>query len=769
MLLNKKTYFLVIASNALMRFFKKYSYNNCSFLFLIIVINVCLYINGITNNFLSLDDSIYVINNLAIQDVNLENIKWAFTTAYFGHWSPLLWLSYMVDYKLGSGEALLFHLHNLLLHTLTCCLVFFISKKLLENKLKSFLATILFSVSALNIEPVLWISSRKDILSGFFFFLTLLFYIDFKKENKKSFFILSFLTMIFGSMVKSTVAFSVFSLFLIDYFFIAKNNQKIKIKNIFSLIYNKLLFFIVFIFLIPFSYNAHKNWGAIYNYRDLSFFERIINASDYAIKYIRRIFFPNDLSLIYTHPYSNINITNAIILLIIMGVGLYLLMKIKDKKSLYVFSILFFFVNIFPYLQLSQVGIQAMADRWCYVAKYGIILLIFVLNKRLQIFTAICFLIVNLYYGLPYIYAWRNDISLYEYIGENNYQNATVYRLLAKSYQKKAVDEKDKEKYKEKIIDNAKKALDNDILEIQAFDIFSSTISYKNNAQKKILKEYIDKVFLLPEERVDVKKLKSIILTGLIENKFARDYILQKYGKHPLEIANDYLSDAMKMDKDNLELYISYLRVANYAKLEKATISTIYKLFPDNQRAIFFKGYDYFKDKRCDQAIPILKKFALLSPSNPNSYSMIARCYLAKNDLKNSKKFIKKSLKSSEFNPGYKETYYQILLKENKKDKIKSMIKKDITDKKYNIDTLNILAKIYEDEKSYKKALKIYKLALKENKNSNAYENIAETYKALNNKNFYEKYHLISKRIKNKLENTPKESQEINVIIGTGY
>lgn len=752
-----------------MNFLKKYLLHNYFLLFVIITFNICLYIGGIGNGFLNLDDPIYVVNNVRVQKFNFENLKWAFSTIYFGHWSPFLWLSYMIDYHLGGGTAFVFHIHNVVIHITICFLIFLISKNLLLNKVDAFLATILFSISALNIEPVLWIASRKDVLSAFFFFLALLFYIFFKKQQKKNFYYLSFVVVILGSMVKSTVVFSVFSFLLIDYFFDAKeNNNKIRIKNIFLSILHKWEFLVFFIFLIPFSYSSHKKWGSIYNYRDLNFFDRFINALDYIIKYIRRFFFPYDLSVIYNHPYDNLNIINAFIFCVLVFIFLYFCIKLKEKKSLFIVSILFFLINIFPYLQLSQVGIQSMADRWSYVAKYGLVLLVFVFKNNILKSFIICFFIfLNLHYGLPYIHSWKNEISLYKYIVNNNYQSATVYRLLAKAYQKKGVEEKNIDKYKSKIIENTKKALDNDVLEIQSFDLFSSMISYKDDDKKNLLKKYIDKLFAIPDNKVDVKKLKSIILTGLIENKIAKDYIVEKYGMHPLELANNYLADAMKIDKDNLELYISYMRVANYAKLTKATISTIYKLFPNNQRAIFFKGYDYFKDKKCNEAISILKNFSYLNPSNSTSYEMISKCYLVKNDFKNSKIFIKKALKSSNFDPSYKETYYRILLKENKKTLVKKGIKQDILNKKYNTQILNVLGNLYEEEKLYKKALIIYKMALKNDESFILYENIARVYKLLKNEKLYKKYKTFSNRLKRKKYNAPKESQEINVIIGT--
>ena len=97
-------------------------------------INALIYSCGISNNFINLDDYIYVGHNVKVQSISLKNIKWAFTTIYFGHYSPLLWLSYMLDYYIGSGEAIIFHIHNLIIHIINAYLVFLCTNLILTPK-----------------------------------------------------------------------------------------------------------------------------------------------------------------------------------------------------------------------------------------------------------------------------------------------------------------------------------------------------------------------------------------------------------------------------------------------------------------------------------------------------------------------------------------------------------------------------------------------------------------------------------------------------------
>ncbi len=285
-------------------------------------INALIYSCGISNNFINLDDYIYVGHNVKVQSISLENIKWAFTTTYFGHYSPLLWLSYMLDYYIGNGEAIIFHIHNLIIHIINAYLVFLCTNLILKNRLKSFFVSLFFSILALNIEPVVWVSSRKDLLNGFYFFLTMLFYLIYKENKNKKFLFFTFISMLLGALVKSSIVFFTFVMFLIDYLYnfstYSNKKEKLTIKISIKLFLEKIPFIILSIITVYAGIVTQTKWGAIYNYKDLSIIKKIYNASFYVLSYIRRVFFPSDLSIMYDHPYDTISNLKGIIFIFLI-------------------------------------------------------------------------------------------------------------------------------------------------------------------------------------------------------------------------------------------------------------------------------------------------------------------------------------------------------------------------------------------------------------------------------------------------------------------
>ncbi len=133
--------------------------------------HVCL------NEFLDYDDSLYVTNNEQVQaGLTVESAFWAVTSFEHQIWHPLTWLSLQLDWELYGPQAWGFHLSSLLLHTANSVLVFVVLHKMTGAMWRSALAAAFFAVHPFHVEPVAWVSSRKDVLGLFFALLTMLAY-----------------------------------------------------------------------------------------------------------------------------------------------------------------------------------------------------------------------------------------------------------------------------------------------------------------------------------------------------------------------------------------------------------------------------------------------------------------------------------------------------------------------------------------------------------------------------------------------------------------
>lgn len=125
-------------------------------------------------DFVNYDDPDYVAENAGVQrGLTTESLAWVFTTIHAEHWSPLVWLSHMLDWEFYGPKAGGHYLTNLLLHIANTLLLFVVLGRLSGAVWRSAIVAALFALQPLHGESVAWISERKDVLSTFFFLLTL--------------------------------------------------------------------------------------------------------------------------------------------------------------------------------------------------------------------------------------------------------------------------------------------------------------------------------------------------------------------------------------------------------------------------------------------------------------------------------------------------------------------------------------------------------------------------------------------------------------------
>src|ERR1035437_5057262 len=124
--------------------------------------------------FVNYDDSDYVTENPhVLGGLNWANVVWAFTTGHASNWHPLTWLSHMLDCQLFGNQAGPQHLVSVGFHVANALLLLLLLRRMTGALWRSALVAALFALHPLHVESVAWASERKDVLSGFFFLLTI--------------------------------------------------------------------------------------------------------------------------------------------------------------------------------------------------------------------------------------------------------------------------------------------------------------------------------------------------------------------------------------------------------------------------------------------------------------------------------------------------------------------------------------------------------------------------------------------------------------------
>ncbi len=119
------------------------------------------------------DDDLAVTENPHLRSgKGLVNIWTAPSKSPQGHYWPLVYTTFWIQYQLWGTHPFGYHLGNVLLHALNAILVWLLLRELKVPG--AWLAAALFALHPVQVESVAWVIERKNVLSGFFYFLSLL-------------------------------------------------------------------------------------------------------------------------------------------------------------------------------------------------------------------------------------------------------------------------------------------------------------------------------------------------------------------------------------------------------------------------------------------------------------------------------------------------------------------------------------------------------------------------------------------------------------------
>ena len=391
-------------------------------------------------DFTNYDDPDYVIYNLPIQHgFTRAGLIWAFKSSYASNWHPLTWMSHMADCALYGLQPGGHHLTSLLFHAANAVLLFLVLTQLTGAQWRSALVAALFAWHPLHVESVAWISERKDVLSTFFWLLTMAAYgkyaSGFKVQGSrfKVYYVLALLCFALGLLSKPMVVTLPFVLLLLDFWPLGRSaecgmrsaelNERVKLDFGF-LVMEKIPFFALAALDCLATFWAQKATNAVVSAVALPVPERLANALVSYVLYLWKMLWPVDLALPY--PYSHEGTfwpaAGAGLLLLLISAGT--IWRARQQPHLLV-GWLWFLGTLVPVIGLVQVGIQFMADRYSYVPLIGIFIMVawaipgawarwprpgFVFGAVVA--GALLFLLAGAEVQLQY---WRNSVTLFSH------------------------------------------------------------------------------------------------------------------------------------------------------------------------------------------------------------------------------------------------------------------------------------------------------------------------------------------------------------------
>jgi hypothetical protein len=373
------------------------------------------------NSFITFDDDSYIYDNPNITSgLNFKNIVWAFTNIHANNYHPLTSISHMLDcrlYQLYPGGH---HLTNLVFHLANTALLFFVLSKMTKRIWASAFVAALFALHPMHVESVAWASERKDVLSAFFWLLTMLVYWHYTQNRSKCYYALTLVTFTLGLLSKPMLVTLPCVLLLLDYWPLERyKNVKLKL-----LIAEKIPFFALSGILSIVTFLVQRQMGLVKDMMHYPFAWRVENAIVSYVTYIGKMFWPFKLAIFYPHPLGTVPLWRTLAALaMLVIVTIFVLRKIRSKPYLAI-GWLWFLGTLVPVIGLFQVGLQSYADRYTYIPYIGLFIAITwwicdvpKINSRKMLCGVLAGLLLFVFSVKTYIQTmfWQNNYTLYSH------------------------------------------------------------------------------------------------------------------------------------------------------------------------------------------------------------------------------------------------------------------------------------------------------------------------------------------------------------------
>lgn len=348
--------------------------------FLLILLNLVIYWRVYSFGFAPMDDRAYVAANAHVKEgLTLESIKYAFTTDLLGGWIPLTWLTYFVDSELYGLNPGGYHVTNVLFHMANTALLFIFLMRTTGAVWRSAFVAALFAVHPMHVESVAWISERKDVLSTFFWMLTMIAYAEYAVKPRLRRYVAVFCLLSLGLMAKTMLVTLPCVLLLMDFWPLGRA----KLAK-------------------PFSAETAKKWGALVLEKVplvlvsagasllavrtqskniipidvLPIQNRIANAAESYFIYIRKMVWPRGLAGFYTGLDHTIPLWQTLAALSVIIVVALLAFRLRNRAPYLLVGWLWYLGTMIPVIGLVQIFIQYTADRYTYLPYTGLFIMI---------------------------------------------------------------------------------------------------------------------------------------------------------------------------------------------------------------------------------------------------------------------------------------------------------------------------------------------------------------------------------------------------------
>ena len=325
---------------------------------------------------LSFDDSQYLTKNVLVQNPGWASARRFLTevlepSTVGGYYQPLTMISLMFDYALGGRPDNLYSFHrtSLTLHVVNTALVVVLLYLLFGQAWVAAAVGLLFGLHPLTVEPIPWVGERKTLLAAFFALWCLILYVRYARKPNRPLYIGCLVMYVLALMSKPTSTPLPLLMLLMDYWPLRRWKW--------TTVLEKLPFFAV------------GGISAIITYISQNSASPLVIAGGYGLEriplvlchniifYLHKIIWPANLSSHYAFP-RPLGLSDPMVLAGVIGTCILvplLVISLRWTRAALA-GWLFFFVAIFPTIQILRFSSVIAADKFAYLPSVGLLMVV---------------------------------------------------------------------------------------------------------------------------------------------------------------------------------------------------------------------------------------------------------------------------------------------------------------------------------------------------------------------------------------------------------
>jgi tetratricopeptide (TPR) repeat protein len=334
--------------------------------------------------FLPLDDQGYLYGNTHVkQGLTAAGVAWALTTGDQANWHPLTWVSHMLDVQAFGLDPGYHHVTNVAIHAVNVLLLFLLLAWTTGSVGRSAFVAALFGVHPLHVESVAWVAERKDVLSAFFWFLTMTTYMWYARAPSRWRMVVTVTAFAFGLMAKPMLVTLPFALLLFDAWPLGRLPPAVVFRGrteterqahkaaLEALVREKAPLFVLAACSSVITLAVQARGGAVRSTGFLTIGARLGNALTAYTSYLAKTAWPSGLAVFYPLNRS-MPLWQPLAAFCFLAAVTWWVFRVRRQRPYLMVGWFWYLGTLVPVIGVVQVGMQSMADRYTYVPLIGV-------------------------------------------------------------------------------------------------------------------------------------------------------------------------------------------------------------------------------------------------------------------------------------------------------------------------------------------------------------------------------------------------------------